>query len=77
MFRSISVLLLVLVLAVASTSSARADSKSGQAKFTGPRKEKVMVELGDKLKLKAEFQMIEVGPAGRDLRQREDQEHVQ
>ena len=61
MSQSFRVLCLTLFLAAAATSPARADSKSGEAKFTGPRKEKVAVELGNKLKLKAEFQMIEVG----------------
>ena len=44
-----------------SAESARADSKSGEVKFTAPKKESVKVSLGDKLKIDAEFKMIEVG----------------
>jgi hypothetical protein len=49
-----------LILGVAS-DRAIADSKSGEIKFTAPKKESVKVALGDKVKLDAELKMIEVG----------------
>lgn len=61
MLRMLSVLLLGCLLAVVSTESAQADTKTGEAKFTAPKKESVKVSLGDKLKIDAEFKMIEVG----------------
>jgi hypothetical protein len=61
MIRSLSLLALALLIAAAASTSARADSKSGEAKFTGPKRETIRVALGDKLKLTAEFQMVEIG----------------
>jgi hypothetical protein len=61
MTRALFVLVLAAVLAATTADGARADSKTGEAKFTGPKKESVKVALGDKLKLNADFQMIEVG----------------
>jgi len=43
------------------TTDVHADSKTGEAKFTGPKRETVKVALGDQLQLTAEFKMIEVG----------------
>ena len=60
MLRILSTLLFIALLAAAS-STAHADSKTGEARFTGVKRETVRVALGDKLKLTAEFQMIEVG----------------
>jgi len=61
MLRKLFVLVLGCALAVATAGGASADSKTGEAKFTAPKKESVKVSLGDKVKLDAEFQMIEVG----------------
>jgi len=61
MLRSLSLLVFASLLATFTPARARADSKSGEAKFTGPKKEVVKVALGNKLKLDAEFEMIEVG----------------
>ena len=60
MLRILSALLLA-VLAIATTTTARADSKTGEAKFTGVKRETIRVALGEKLKMTAEFQLIEVG----------------
>ena len=43
------------------TGSAAADSKSGDVKFTGPRKESVKVSVGDKLKVDVVLEQIDVG----------------
>lgn len=61
MLRILSTLLLAALVAATTAPSARADSKTGEAKFTGVKRETVRVALGDKLKLTAEFQVIEVG----------------
>lgn len=61
MLRSLPVLVLTFLLATTIAGSARGESNSGEAKFTGPKKEVVKVALGNKLKLNAEFEMIEVG----------------
>jgi hypothetical protein len=58
--RTLSILALACLLA-ATTAQARADSKTGEAKFTGPNNETVKVAVGDKVKLTAEFKQIEVG----------------
>jgi hypothetical protein len=59
--RILSTLLLAALVAAATAPGARADSKTGEAKFTGVKRETVRVALGDKLKLTAEFQVIEIG----------------
>ena len=56
-----SLLALASILALVTFGAARADSKTGEAKFTGPKKESIQVELGDKLKLNAEFHQMQVG----------------
>ena len=61
MLRSSSTLLLALLVAANTAPSAHADHKSGEVKFTGVKRESVRVALGDRLKLTAEFQVIEVG----------------
>jgi hypothetical protein len=61
MLRALLLIVVTSLLAATTAGSARADSKSGEAKFTGPKKEVVKVALGDELKLNAEFAMIEVG----------------
>jgi hypothetical protein len=61
MTRALSLLALAALISAASASAARADSKTGEAKFTGPKKETIKVKLGDQLKVEAEFKMIEVG----------------
>ena len=58
---TLSTLFLAALVAATTTRAAQADSKTGEAKFTGVKRETVRVALGDKLKLTAEFQMIEVG----------------
>jgi hypothetical protein len=61
MVRKFFVLVLGCLLVAATAGSARADSKTGEAKFTGVKKETVKVSVGQKVKLDAEFQMIDVG----------------
>ena len=61
MSRALSLLALAVLISAATTSAARGDSKTGEAKFTGPKKETIKVKLGDQLKVEAEFKMIEVG----------------
>jgi hypothetical protein len=61
MTRILSSFLLASLLSAATDTSARAASKTGEAKFTGPKRETVRVALGDQLQLTAEFKMIEVG----------------
>ena len=60
MARGFFVLVLGCLVAGMTVGSAGADSKTGEAKFTG-KKDSVKVELGEKLKLDVEFKMIEVG----------------
>ncbi|HJZ55639.1 MAG TPA: hypothetical protein VKE74_11795 [Gemmataceae bacterium] len=43
---------------------AEAETKTGEIKFTGPKKESVKVALGDKLKLEVTFQQIQVDQQG-------------
>jgi hypothetical protein len=61
MLRILSTLPLAALVAATTAPSARGDHKTGEAKFTGVKRETVRVALGDKLKLTAEFQMIEIG----------------
>lgn len=61
MVRASLAVLLGGVLLAALVGPASADSKSGEARFTGPKKESVKVTAGDKLKLEAEFQQISIG----------------
>jgi hypothetical protein len=61
MVRTVCVLVLGGLLVAATAGAASADSKTGEVKFTAPKKESAKVALGAKLKLDAEFQMIEVG----------------
>ena len=61
MTRPFAILAFALLLVTTSNRAAQADSKTGEAKFTGPKQEAVKVSLGDKLKLDATFQMIEIG----------------
>src|SRR3712207_3489889 len=44
-----------------SAGPAAAESKSGEAKFTGPKAESYKVSLGDQVKLDVEFKQIQVG----------------
>ena len=61
MLRILPALFLAALVATTTTTAAQADFKTGEAKFTGVKRETIRVALGDKLKLTAEFQMIEVG----------------
>src|SRR4029450_2985020 len=61
MTRILRIFVLASLLVTATSAPTRADSKTGEAKFTGVKRETVRVALGDQLTLTAELQMIEVG----------------
>lgn len=61
MLRTIPALLLAGLVIAVSGGVGQAETKTGEAKFTAPKKELIKVEMGGKLKLNVELKMFELG----------------